>query len=300
METIDAQFVARNLSVPTAADNKYTRGTLLLATGSGTYPGAAVLGTLGALRAGVGMVRFMGSDRAEALILSAAPEAVLHAGKFDAAVVGSGYDFSMTSLIDSVARTCDEGALPLIVDAGALVGVRGWAQTNPLVIATPHAGEAVKMFEQLSSPAKATRQQIEGDVATFAAELAKLTGATIVLKAAQTAVATAEGDTWLFTAPGAWGGVAGSGDVLAGTIGALVALSVAQSTGVVEPHLVALACATAVGLHGLAAARASRVLGANFQPGGAPGRPVAASDIAAALSRSIGELLMEETPACIS
>lgn len=300
METIDAKFVARNLSVPTVADNKYTRGTLLLATGSPTYPGAAVLGALGALRAGVGMTRFVGSDRAESLILSAAPEAVLTAGKFDAAVVGSGYDFSMASLIDSVARTCDEDGRPLIVDAGALVGVRGWARTNPLVVATPHAGEATKMFEQLSAQTKITRSQIEGDVAMFATELAKLSGATIVLKAAQTAVATADGESWLFTAPGAWGGVAGSGDVLAGTIGALVALSVAQSTGVSEPHLVALAAATAVGLHGLAAGRASRVLDANFQPAGVPGRPVVASDIAASLSRTIGELLVKENPACIS
>lgn len=300
METIDAKFVARNLTVPTATDNKYTRGTLLLATGSPTYPGAAVLGTFGALHSGVGMVRFVGPDRAQDLILSAAPEAVLTAGTFNAAVVGSGYDFSMASLIDSVARTCEEEALPLIADAGALVGVRGWARTNPLVIATPHAGEATKMFEQVAPQLEVTRDQVEGDVQTFATKLAQLTRATIVLKAAQTAVATPEGNTWLFTAPAAWGGVAGAGDVLAGTIGALVSLSVAQSTGVPEPQSVALAAACAVGLHGLAAGRASCVLDADFQPTGAPGRPIVASDISAALARTIGELLAEETPACIS
>ncbi len=300
METIDPQFVARHLRAPGPTDNKYTRGAVLLATGSPTYPGAAVLGVMGTLRAGAGIVRYLGAERPENLVLAAAPEVVIGAGSFNVAVVGSGYDFSMASTIDTVARKCEDEGLPLVADAGSLAGVRGWARTNPLVIATPHAGEATKMLQQYAPEMGVTRDQVEGDVAEYAALLAELTGALVVLKAAQTAVATPDGGQWQFTASGAWGGTAGAGDVLAGIIGALVAGGVAQSTEPPSTHSIAVLAAAAVGLHGLSAQRASSVLGADFQPTGMPGKPILASDIANALPAAICELLAEENAPCTS
>lgn len=291
MQIINPEMVAQHLFPPGVADNKYTRGAVLLATGSPTYPGAAVLGILGALHAGAGIVRYLGAERPEDLVLHISPEVVIGAGSFDVAVVGSGYDFSMASTIDTVARKCEDTKVPLIADAGALSGVRGWAAKNPLIIATPHAGEATKMLHQHAPDMEVMRAQVEGDVPTYAALLAKLTGAVIVLKAAQTAVATPDGDQWLFTAAGAWGGTAGAGDVLAGTIGAIVARGVAQSTQPPSPHSIAALAAAAVGLHGLSAQRASSVLGADFQPTETPGRPILASDIAHALPDTIHELL---------
>jgi len=52
------------IAVPQPEDDKYSRGVLGVVTGSTMYPGAAVLGVEAALRTGVGMVRYLGPERA--------------------------------------------------------------------------------------------------------------------------------------------------------------------------------------------------------------------------------------------
>jgi NAD(P)H-hydrate repair Nnr-like enzyme with NAD(P)H-hydrate dehydratase domain len=64
------------LRVPTADDDKYSRGVVALRTGSDAYPGAAVLGVEAAWRAGAGFVRFVGERRAADAVIARRPETV--------------------------------------------------------------------------------------------------------------------------------------------------------------------------------------------------------------------------------
>lgn len=295
---IDRGMVAEYLKVPGQMDNKYSRGCVLLATGSPTYPGAALLGVLGAARAGVGLLRYLGPERCENLILPVVPEAVLGAGRFDCAVIGSGWDSTMASVAEQLARECALQEKPLVVDAGALPGAREWAGKGGRLVVTPHAGEAVQLIQQLGitgsfgdvagegGEGDSLRAVVEANVADVAVLLARELGAVVVLKAAQTAVAAPSGQVWQFQAPSGWGATAGAGDVLAGVIGALVAAAGPQQL----MGDVAAVCA-AVAVHGWAAGIAAGVTSNSLRETGSPGRPIVASQIAAAVPSVIEEVL---------
>src|SRR5690554_6923235 len=79
---------AELIAVPGVNADKYSRGVLGVVTGSGTYPGAAVLGVEAAIRTGVGMVRYLGT--AGQLVLQRRPEAVTALGQVQAWLLGSG------------------------------------------------------------------------------------------------------------------------------------------------------------------------------------------------------------------
>ena len=85
----DAREVLRT---PSRDDHKYSRGSVLMLTGSSAYPGAAVLSVEGAWRTGIGMVRWFGETDVGRLVLQQRPETVMGAGRTDAVVVGSGID----------------------------------------------------------------------------------------------------------------------------------------------------------------------------------------------------------------
>ena len=89
-EMTDGDFVADSVRLPSLADGKYSRGVVGLVTGSARYPGAAVLSARAAACANVGMVRYLGPQRAQDMILSVLPEAVLGKGRVQSWVVGSG------------------------------------------------------------------------------------------------------------------------------------------------------------------------------------------------------------------
>ncbi|MDQ2670862.1 MAG: NAD(P)H-hydrate dehydratase, partial [Gemmatimonadota bacterium] len=78
------------IRAPRVGDDKYTRGVVGMRTGSDAYPGAAVLGVEAAWRTGIGMVRYVGPDRAALLVLQRRPETVLGEGRVQAWVIGSG------------------------------------------------------------------------------------------------------------------------------------------------------------------------------------------------------------------
>lgn len=271
-----------------------------MATGSPTYPGAAVLGCLGAAKTGAGYVRYLGPSRCEDLVLARLPEAVMGGGRCDTAVIGSGWDASMASIADMVARDCAQNQAPLVVDAGALAGAKEWADRGAQVVATPHPGEAVSLMRQLMPDLVLTREQVEENPANAAALLAEAVGAVVVVKAAKTAVADPGGRVFVFTAPAGWGAVAGAGDVLAGVIATCLAgtrgglersvdARLSEQDGVVERSLAEIA-AVGVGIHGLAAGLASGALDEDLAPSGRPGRPIMATDIAEAIPVTIGAL----------
>jgi hydroxyethylthiazole kinase-like uncharacterized protein yjeF len=259
--------------MPTAADDKYSRGVLGVRTGSDTYPGAAVLGVEAAWRTGIGMVRYLGPSVPTSLILQRRPETVTVDGRVQAWLIGSGTDPGRRSDAETGAlRGILSSSLPVVVDAGALDLAP--AATAPLVV-TPHEREHARLRELLglagSSPVT------DAGRAASAAETAAALGATVVLKGFVTVVATPDGVVRTVSAGTPWLATAGTGDVLAGAIGAVVA-------GAASADDLGALAATGVWLHGRAAGLAAAALGG-------AGGPITAADVAAALPRAVAEAL---------
>jgi hydroxyethylthiazole kinase-like uncharacterized protein yjeF len=270
---------ARVLRRPTTADDKYSRGVLGIRTGSTAYPGAAVLGVEAAWRTGVGMVRYLGPERPTHLVLARRPETVTVAGRVQAWLIGSGTDADERSDAETAAlRSVLSGPHPVVVDAGAL----GLAVGAPAPrIVTPHAREHARLRTALGlddvDPAST-----EGRIAA-ARETAAALRATVVLKGAATVVARPDGWSVLVETGTPWLATAGTGDVLGGVIGALVAAAAAGRPGADDMDLGALA-ATGAWLHGRAATLAAARIGPR-------GGPITALDVAEALPFAVAEAL---------
>ncbi|GAA1467429.1 ADP-dependent NAD(P)H-hydrate dehydratase [Microbacterium thalassium] len=269
--------------MPTATDDKYSRGVLGVRTGSERYPGAAVLGVEAAHRAGIGMVRYVGPPTPAGLVLAARPETVTSAGRVQAWLIGSGTDpADRTDAETAALRGILAEGVPVIVDAGAL-DLAAHAEV-PLIV-TPHAREHATLRRMLGLGATGDPALVGGvddpdDHARrhAAAETARALDGVVVLKGSRTVVATPDGWTAVVDAGTPWLATAGTGDVLAGAIGAVVASTAEHG---VAP---ALAAAAGVWLHGRAAALAAAEHGER-------GGPITALDVAANLPRAAGEAL---------
>ena len=173
-EMTDGDFVTDSIRLPQLSDGKYSRGVVGLVTGSARYPGAAVLSSAAAARTNTGMVRYLGPQRAQDMVLSSLPEAVIGKGRVQSWVVGSGVpagddeasdsDFQRktiaallkhyelpqeTDLDDDVdAKHADALDMPpIVVDAGALDLLPDKVPAQ--VVVTPHAGELARMLTRL-------------------------------------------------------------------------------------------------------------------------------------------------------
>ena len=289
-----AQDAAGALRMPTATDDKYSRGVVGLRTGSEAFPGAAVLGVEAAWRAGAGMVRYVGPPRPSELVLQRRPETVTATGRVQAWVIGSGTDAAARTNAESAAlRDLLDGDVAIVVDAGALdlsVGARA-----PLVV-TPHAGEFARLNELLGQEAVDLPASGDDDVSRRAhvvAQTAARLGRTILLKGSRTLVATPAGRVIAVQAGTAWLAAAGTGDVLAGILGALVAGRAAD--GEVSDDDLAVLAATAAWVHGAAARVAAgqsspREAAASEAPAGG-GMPIVALEVAHAVPAVIGALI---------
>jgi len=248
---LQAADVAARWPVPGPHDDKYTQGVTGVMAGSSTYPGAAVLCTGAAVAATSGMVRYAGSAHRE--VLSVWPEVIASltpasAGRVQAWAVGPGLgtdDAGAAALWFAL-----ETDLPVIVDADGLTILAAHPElvvnrTAPTVL-TPHAGEFARLA---GSP--------PGDDRVGACrKLADTFGATVLLKGNVTVIADPDGPVYLNPAGQSWAATAGSGDVLSGMIGALLAAGL--------PSVEAAAAAAFV--HARAAARSA----ADPGPGDAP------------------------------
>ncbi|TFD24115.1 ADP/ATP-dependent (S)-NAD(P)H-hydrate dehydratase [Cryobacterium sp. TMS1-13-1] len=258
---------------PQAGDDKYSRGVLGVRTGSKDYPGAAVLGVDAAVRTGVGMVRYLGPRRARDLVLQRRPEIVTLPGRVQAWLLGSGINAATRT--DAVSAALDEAlaeGLPTVIDAGALDLVSH--AIGPTVI-TPHAGELAAMLEGEAKPGSAS--QIAANPGEWAIRAARLFDVTVLLKGAVTHVASPAGARLTVSTGPAWLATAGSGDVLGGILGALLATHSDQ----LEADAASLAplAATAALIHAEAANLASA------------GGPIAALDVADAVPRAVAAFL---------
>lgn len=269
---------ARVLRMPTAADDKYSRGVVGIRTGSDAYPGAAVLGVEAAWRTGVGMVRYLGPSRPTGLVLARRPETVTVPGRVQAWVIGSGTDAGERSDAETAAlREILSGSDPVVVDAGALdLAARAAAPR----IVTPHARELSRLRSALGldpDPGVSDDERVAAAV-----EAARTLGAVVVLKGSATVVARPDGWSVLVEAGTPWLATAGTGDVLAGVLGAVAAGAAGSAGDALDLGAVA---ATGVWLHGRAAARAAAAVGDG---------PITALDLAEALPPVVAEALARE------
>lgn len=268
MQAWTADDCARVLRAPTEASDKYSRGVVGLRTGSPAYPGAAVLSVEGAWRAGAGLVRWIGDEQVGRLVLTRRPETVVRAGRVNAWVVGSGTDAEERTAADEQAiGEMLADTIPVVLDAGALDLL---ARHRAPVVLTPHAGE----FERL-------RERWRVAEADDVVALARATDAVVLRKGWSTVIADATGRTVEVVAETAWTSTAGTGDVLAGVIGAVIAQ---------RPDVPLLeATATGAWLH----ARAARLAAEAGRPGDDVriGHPIVAMDVAEAMPRAVRDVL---------
>ncbi len=250
---------------PRPEDDKYTRGVVGIAAGSDQYPGAAVLAVGGALAGPAGYVRYAGTAAAHVRV--GRPEVVCtdtvaEAGRAQAWLVGPGIgtdEHGLDELRAALARP-----VPAVIDADGLTLIGEHAsvlaeKAEPVVL-TPHDREYERLYG--SPPGD--------DRAGAAAALAKRLNCTVLLKGHHTVVAANDGTVYANQTGRPALATAGSGDVLAGFLAALLA------SGMEGPR----AAATAAFLQGRAALVAA-----------SERRTVTASGIAAALPDAIGTVL---------
>ena len=216
--SFDAADVAARWPMPGPEDDKYTQGVTGILAGSATYPGAAVLCTGAAVAATSGMVRYAGSAAQQ--VLSHWPEVIASpspaaAGRVQAWAVGPGLgtdDVGASALWFAL-----ETDLPVIVDADALTILAAHpdllANRRAPTVRTPHAGEFARLAGGPSGVDRvaATRR------------IADQFRATVLLKGNVTVIAEPGRPAYLNPAGQSWAATAGSGDVLSGIIGALLA-----------------------------------------------------------------------------
>ena len=223
LRRLEPADLAALLPRPARRAHKYSRGVLGVVAGSPAYPGAAVLACRGALAAGVGMVRYVGPPEVADLIRHSCPEVVCSTGTVaethvQAWLVGSGMDGKDEDEMQRVRDAVDSG-LPTVADAGALPVMPD--VLAPQVVLTPHAGELATLLQRLG--ADLDRGAVEASTLAAVRRAAGLTEATVLLKGASTLVASPYQDFYSQSEGTPWLATAGSGDVLAGIIGALLA-----------------------------------------------------------------------------
>lgn len=252
--------LARYLLKPEADSHKYSRGVVRIIAGSQRFPGAGLLCVAGASHSGVGMIRLNAPERVENLVLAAHPQIVpdgpVLTGACDALVLGPGLDAQKADW-EAAAQLLEN--TPAVIDASALEPVCALVKEGKLRlrahhILTPHEGElarclnlfagtntdktageiARKLADKADKPlgkfafeiSSALQRRIQG-----AQQLAALTGACVLAKGNRTVVVDAKAQVHTLPAATPWLATAGSGDVLAGLMGGLLALNVRAGAG---------------------------------------------------------------------
>lgn len=271
-----AKDSARCILTPSEIDHKYSRGTLGVITGSAQYPGAAVLTTSAALATGLGALRFHSSSGLAHLVLHQSPEALVQPGPVTAWIAGSGidsrrYENFSTWLRHRWFKLLKLQSVPTLLDAGSLY-LAGKLDQPTLI--TPHAGELSKLLALHGI--KVSSEAIEANPQEWVLRAASSLHVTVLLKGSITYVAH---EDLLIELPKAtpWLATAGSGDVLAGIIGALIATNYIEILN--DPDRLAEIAATGAFIHNRAALAAS------------DGGPITASALIGEIQQIVSKLL---------
>ena len=188
----------------TSTDHKYSRGVVGVVAGSAKYPGAAVLTVGGARYGGSGYVKFLDTDHfVTSLVLQRFPDVVpiskIDGERIDALVVGPG-GAELTDIPDSI---------PVVFDSGALARAR--SKRNGVTVITPHEGELEALGYSL------------GDRKETAEKIARDLNLIVVLKGNRSLIAAPDCETLVDEIGGPELATAGTGDILAGLIGSMLA-----------------------------------------------------------------------------
>jgi ADP-dependent NAD(P)H-hydrate dehydratase len=248
------------------AEDKNDKGRILIIAGSAEVPGAALLCSVAAMRAGAGKLqiatdvqaaqalgvsvpeaRIIGLDQGRdgGLAASAAEEIRELAANADAVVAGPG--LAPGKYNKKLAQELCATRTPLILDAELLRVLSGCQRAvsradNPILL--PHAGEMAELLE-------VSERQVEADPLGAGRECARRYGAVTLVKGRQSHVVAPDGRAWLFTGGSPGLAVSGSGDVLAGIVGGLKARGADALTALLW----------GVWLHGEAGARLGKATG---------------------------------------
>lgn len=197
----DVSDLLDSLATDSTIVDKYRRGVVGICAGSLTYPGAGALCVEAAISTGAGMVRSFSNA------IDGFPEVVTVDGQVQALVVGPGLtDFDVAAQL--LARE-----VPAVVDAGAIAVCT--PQRKDTVI-TPHAGELARLLN-------VERSWVESHRLQAALDAARKLGVIVLLKGSTTLIASPEGRIAVNPTGTPALATAGSGDVLAGIIGSLMA-----------------------------------------------------------------------------
>ncbi|NEQ29920.1 MAG: NAD(P)H-hydrate dehydratase [Leptolyngbya sp. SIO4C5] len=294
---LQAEAIARLPLPRPAASHKYKAGHLLLICGSRRYQGAAILSGLGAKASGVGMLSIAVPETLRATMVATHPEALIigcpeteggaiaqlpdniELSSFQAVAIGPG----LTREAQPLVETCLESDRPLLLDAD---GLNCLAELNPIerlsqrsapTVLTPHPGEFKRLFPKIRAQA--------ADAGEAAQMAAQQTGAVILLKGARTAIAHPDGQLWFNPESTSALARGGSGDVLTGLMGGLMAQHLAAGRADAELQAILDAALDGVWWHaqaGIAAAQEQTDLG------------VDPTVLAAYLTRTLSRILKEQ------
>ncbi len=227
--------------VPSAEGHKYSRGHAVVVSGGLAATGAARLSARAALRAGAGLVTMASPTDALAVNAAALTAVMLRAvdtpvefgallsdKRLNACVIGPGAgvgertrNFVLTALGNDRRLVLDADALTSFAEEPStlfsLLHPQGHPQSYPQVVLTPHEGEFSRLFSNLSEDG---RELSKLDRARTAA---RLSGAVVLLKGPDTVIAAPNGRAAICANAPPWLATAGSGDVLSGIIGGLLA-----------------------------------------------------------------------------
>ncbi len=266
-----AAWVAERLAERRDPAHKGHRGHVAVLGGSGATPGAAVLAGTAALRGGAGLCTWVlestpgaaGLARPE-LMTAPWQSPVLPAA--DVLVVGPGLTaLPDAGVLESLYRDDPRAA---VWDASALDSIPlGIAPAGPRVI-TPHPGEAARLMNRIESVSEWTSATVQAQRRRVVQALCDATGAVAVLKGAGTVVAGFRGLGVVLEGSAALA-TAGTGDVLAGLIGALIARGVGVES----------AASVGASVHGLAGDIAAERVGVPL-----------ATDVADAIPEALAQL----------
>jgi hydroxyethylthiazole kinase-like uncharacterized protein yjeF len=236
----DPELWRESFPVPRIDGHKYARGHAVVVSGDMASTGAARLAGRGALRAGAGLTT-LASPRDALAVNAAALTAVMvraidTAAEFaelmadrrlNACVIGPGAglgprtrDFVLAALSAKPGLVLDADALTSFADAPDRLFEAIKKSEFPQVVLTPHEGEFPRLFSDMSNknPLRSKLERVR-----IAAERS---GAVVLLKGPDTVVASPDGRAAIAANAPPWLATAGSGDVLAGMIGGLLAQSV--------------------------------------------------------------------------
>ncbi|MCB1475609.1 MAG: NAD(P)H-hydrate dehydratase [Rhodobiaceae bacterium] len=271
---------ARDYAAPAPQGHKYDRGHAMVISGPRHRTGAARLAAMAALRAGAGLVTLAGSPQAVDLMAAHVTEimlapiaedrdltALLDDSRRNAWLVGPGFGLGETAA-ETILKLFG-AARHLVLDADALTAFadkptklfNAISRHKANVVLTPHEGEFARLFPDIDSPSKVAR----------ARAAAVRSGAVVILKGGDTVIAAPDGRAAIECAAPPWLATAGSGDVLAGIVVALLAQGMDAFA----------AAAMAVWLHG--------------QAGLSAGPALIAGDIVSNLTVPIAEIITSRT-----